>query len=294
MGSLNGPQISVIMPAYNEVEGIGRVLEELCLEPALADAELIVIDDGSTDGTNLEVARFPRVRLVKHRINKGYGSAIATGVKASLGQYVVWYDSDWQFRVEDLVQVTQTLVNNDLDYCVGVREKDSYQEPGRLIGKFILGTVVRIAASRPVQDFNSGLRGYRKEVIKRYLHVLPRGFGASTTMTLLMLGRGYYGLEVPIVVRQRLGKSSVKLFRDGFRTLMIILRIFLLFRPMRFFGSIGIALILAGSIYGLDKAFRIHTGFPVLASLVVILGLQAFFFGLISDQISQSRLERFE
>jgi hypothetical protein len=153
---------------------------------------------------------------------------------------------------------------------------------------------VRIVTLRKVPDYNSGLRGYRREVIKRYLHLLPKGFGASTTMTLIMLERGYYGEDIPIIQRKRIGKSSVKIFRDGIRTLMIILRIFLLFKPLRFFGSAGIIFILGGLIYGVPKAIHTRTGFPVMAALTVILGVQAFFFGLLADQISQSRLERFE
>ena len=290
----SGPVISIIIPAYNEGEGIIQVLQGIYSQPYLADAEIVVVDDGSTDNTSAVVARFPGVRLVTHHMNKGYGATISTGVKASTGKYVIWFDADWQYRVEDLVRLAQVMVEKDLDWCVGARGKGSYQERERVFGKFILSLAVRIVTLKKVQDYNSGLRGFRRQVINRYLHMLPSGFGASTTMTLIMLERGYYGEDIPIIQRKRIGKSSVKIFRDGIRTLIIILRIFLLFKPMRFFGSAGILFILGGLIYGVPKAINTRTGFPVLAALVVILGLQAFFFGLLADQVSQSRLERFE
>jgi glycosyltransferase involved in cell wall biosynthesis len=286
--------VSIIIPAFNEAEGIGSVLTSLCQELALQNAEIIVVDDKSEDATCQEVARFSRVRLVKHRINKGYSSAIVTGVKASSGKYVIWFDADGQHRTEDLVKVMQTLQDNDLDYCIGVRDKGSYHETNRQLGKFILWLTVQVAAGRSIRDFNSGLRGFKREVLMRYLHLFPKGFGASTTTTLLMHERGYYGEEVPIVVLPRVGKSSVKQLRDGIRTLMIVLRIVLLFKPMRFFGSIGTFLILLGGAYGLERAISSHQGIPVLAALVIILGIQVLFFGLISDQISNSRLEMLE
>ena len=289
-----GPVFSIIIPAYNEGEGIIQVLKGIHSQPFLVDAEVVVVDDGSTDNTSAVAANFPGVKLVTHRMNKGYGATISTGVKASTGKYVIWFDADWQYRVEDLVRLAQVMVEKDLDWCVGARGKDSYQERERVLGKIILGLAVRIVTLRKVGDYNSGLRGFRREVIKRYLHMLPNGFGASTTMTLIMLERGYYGEDVPIIQRKRIGKSSVKIFRDGMRTLVIIMRIFLLFNPMRFFGSAGILFILGGLIYGIPKAIYTRTGFPVLAALTVILGLQAFFFGLLADQVSQSRLERFE
>jgi glycosyltransferase involved in cell wall biosynthesis len=288
------PEISIIIPAYNEGEGIIRVLQSIQNQPSLAGAEIVVVDDGSTDNTGEVVANFPGVHLVSHRMNKGYGAAISTGVKASTGRYVIWFDADWQYRVEDLVHLAQVIVKKDLDWCVGARGSDSYQERERVFGKFLLGLAVRIVTMRKVPDYNSGLRGYKSEVIKRYLHLLPKGFGASTTMTLIMLERGYYGEDIPIIQRKRIGKSSVKIFRDGILTLMIILRIFLLFKPLRFFGSAGIIFILGGLIYGVPKAIQTRTGFPVMAALTIILGVQAFFFGLLADQISQSRLERFE
>jgi glycosyltransferase involved in cell wall biosynthesis len=286
--------LSVIIPAYNEAEGISATLAEVLGRPELAKSEIIVVDDASTDETASRIPKFPKVRLVQHTHNKGYSSSIASGIRAARGSHVCWFDADGQHRAEDLVAVTSSLIVHNWDYCIGVRTPQSYEEPSRRFGKWILRQAVRFVAGQSVCDFNSGLRGFRREVILRYLHLLPRGFGASTITTLLMLERGYFGGEVPIVVRKRVGKSTVRQVRDGFHTLLLLLRIFLLFKPLQFFGGLGALMVLIGGGYGLWKAFSLGQGFPILGALVVILGIQSFFFGLLADQVSALRRERFE
>jgi glycosyltransferase involved in cell wall biosynthesis len=292
-----GYYISIIIPAYNEEEGIGKVLDALSKEESLNAAEIIVVDDASTDKTSVVIGNYPNVLLLQHRINKGYGSAIVTGIKAATRDYVIWFDADGQHRVMDLLKVAKNMIENDFDYCIGVRTAESYQDPSRVWGKAILKFAVGVAAKRKISDYNSGLRGFKKKIISNYLPLFPRRFGASTFTSLLMVERNYIGGDVSIFVEQRLGKSSVKILYDGFRTLLIILRLVLLFAPLRFWSSLGVSLILFGGVYGIVKMILLaenRLGFPVFASLVVILGVQALFFGLLSDQISASRIERLE
>lgn len=290
---MNTP-VSILIPAFNEEQGLPPVLRALLAEEALAGAEIIVVDDGSRDGTAAAVAAFPQVRLVRHRVNRGYGSAIRSAAQVAKGELIAWYDADGQHRVEDLLKVLAAMRAGELDYCIGIRDAASHQVANRKFGKWILRRVVEWAAGQPVSDFNSGLRAFRREVLNRYVHLLPKGFGASTTTTLLMAERSYNGGEVPITVLERVGKSSVKQFRDGCRTLMIILRILLIFKPLQFFGRIGGGLLVIGALYGAVNAFATKTGFPVLAVAIMIIGIQALFFGLIADQISALRREGFE
>jgi glycosyltransferase involved in cell wall biosynthesis len=285
--------ISIIIPAYNEETGISQTLNSLIDEKELEGAEIIVVDDGSSDRTYDMVCKFPRIKFIRHPFNQGYGSAICTGARASKGDYIFWFDSDGQHRVADLVAVRNKLIENQMEYCIGVREDTSYQDPNRRFGKWLIKLAVNFSVGKTVPDFNSGLRGFRRDILLLYLHLLPRGFGASTLTTLLMIEGDHYGATVPIVVNQRLGKSSVKQFRDGFRTLQIVLHILLLFKPLKFFGLIGFGLVILGVVYGLIKASLNGLGFPVLAAMVVLLGLQSFFFGLICDQVSALRRERF-
>jgi glycosyltransferase involved in cell wall biosynthesis len=286
--------ISVIIPAYNEEDAIAHTLQGLCNEALLVGSEIIVVDDGSSDHTSDRVAEFPNVQLIRHPVNRGYGSSLLTGMKASSGRYIAWFDADGQHEAADLVHVLHTLIDNNLDYVIGVRDARSHQVRSRTLGKKILYGTILLVARQPVKDFNSGLRAFKREVIVPYYHLFPKGFGASTTTTLLMIERGHIGRDVPIVVKERIGKSSVKQARDGMRTLMIILRVFLLFKPLLFFGTIGSMLILVSTGYGLTEALRHREGFPVLAAVLFILGVQTLFLGLISDQISLLRRERFE
>ncbi|MBD5545138.1 MAG: glycosyltransferase family 2 protein [Lachnospiraceae bacterium] len=287
-------KLSVVIPAYNESAGIGNTLEELLACMDMQDTEIIVVDDGSTDDTAEIVKGFSQVRLICHTENKGYGTAIKTGARAATGEIVAWYDSDGQHRPEDLKKVVDEITEKNLDYCIGVRGKDSYVDKTRVFGKFILRLFLRIVTFQKVTDFNSGLRAFKREVLLRYLSLLPKRFGASTVTTLLMQEEDYNGSEVPITVRKRIGRSSVKQIRDGFRTIMLIMNVILLFHPMRVLGTSGAVMILAGLIYGGICALQYGGGFPVFAAVLIIFGFQLFCFGLLSHQISRVRKEKFE
>jgi glycosyltransferase involved in cell wall biosynthesis len=287
------PWASVIIPAFNEAQGIRPTLEALLATQELQDVEIVVVDDGSTDDTAAVVAQLPRVKLVRHPENQGYGAAIGSGLAVASGRIVAWFDADGQHRPEDLVKVLTTLRDQELDYCVGVRGADSHHVGSRKLGKLILRKTVEFVVERPVGDFNSGLRAFRTELLRAYAYMLPRGFGASTTTTLIMLQGRYRGLEVPIVVKARIGKSSVRQIRDGFRTLNLTLRILLYFRPMKFFGGVGLTTMLASVAYGTFKLVeQPGSGVSVLAAVMFGFGAQTLFFGLICDQISLLRRGR--
>lgn len=286
--------VSLIIPAYNEEGGIRKTLEELKANEILKDCEIIVVDDGSKDRTFEEASSVPGVRVIKHKVNRGYGTGIATGSRASTGRIIAWYDADGQHRPEDLIKVLNKLIDDDLDYCIGVRGKDSFVDKSRVLGKSILKKFVNLLAKEPMGDFNSGLRAFKREVFMRYISLLPDRFGASTVTTFIMQERYYAGAEVPIVVRERIGKSTVKQFRDGMRTISLIMNIIILFRPREVFGSMGIFAILIGTVYGIYKAILEGMGIPTLAAIVILFGIQILFFGIFSAQISQLRIERFD
>lgn len=287
-------KVTIIIPAFNEEEGIKSTLLELKSNCKLKDAEIIVIDDGSRDGTYDAAKAITGVKVIRHKVNLGYGSAIKTGTRHAKGSIIAWYDADGQHRPEDLIKIVETLIEEELDYCIGVRGKDSFVEKSRVLGKKVLKMIVDLLAREKMGDFNSGLRAFRTEILKRYLGILPKRFGASTVTTFIMQEQRYLGKEVPIKVNQRVGKSSVKQIRDGLQTISLILNIMILFRPKEVFGTLGVGTILAGSAYGIMKALIMHNGIPTLAVIIIVLGIQIFFFGVISAQISQLRLERID
>ena len=290
-------KVSVIIPAYNEAMGIRDTLVEL-EEFLNEDFEILVIEDGGEDNTYEIVdeltKEYSNIRCIRHRRNKGYGSAIVTGCRHANGNIIAWYDADGQHRPEDLLAIISKMEKEDLDYCIGIRTKDSYQDKSRIIGKSILKRVVNFLAKEPMADFNSGMRAFRKEVLIRYINLLPRRFGASTVTSFIMQEENYVGGGGPIHVRKRVGKSSVKQFRDGILTISLIFNIIILFRPKEIFGSLGILTILLGAIYGIVCAVVDGLGVPVLSAIVIGLGIQILFLGILSSQISQLRLEYYD
>lgn len=285
---------TIIIPAYNEAEGIQQTLKEL-VEYVPREYEILVVDDGSTDDTFAIVDRmeYQNIRCIRHKRNGGYGSAIKTGCKNAGGDVVVWYDADGQHRPEDLVAVVNKLKTENLDYCIGVRKKESHCDRNRKLGKYILGKIVNILAKEPVADFNSGMRAFKKTVLLKYLPLLPQRFGASTVTTFLMQETECAGGECEILVRKRVGKSTVKPLKDGMRTIMLIMNIIILFRPKEVFGTVGVIAVIIGVLYGVINALTEGLGIPVLSAILCIFGIETFFFGIISSQISQMRLEHY-
>ena len=288
---------TIIIPAYNESMGIKDTLVEL--QGYLKEEyEILVVDDGSTDNTFEIVNELigegnTNIRCMRHRKNRGYGSAIVTGCRNAEGNIIAWYDADGQHRPEDVVSILNKMESEDLDYCIGIRTADSHCDKSRVFGKTILKWIVNILAKEPMGDFNSGMRAFKKDILMKYLSLLPKRFGASTVTTFIMQEANYVGAEIPILVRKRVGKSTVKQFRDGMMTLELIINIIILFRPKEIFGTIGVLAILAGAIYGIASALIEGLGVPVLASIIIGLGVQILFYGVISSQISQLRLEHY-
>lgn len=287
-------EVTVIIPAYNEADGIKKALIELA-DYVPNEWEILVVDDGSKDDTFDIVSNigYSNVCCIKHRKNRGYGAAIKTGCKNAKGDIVAWYDADGQHRPEDLMAVVEKMKNGKLDYCIGVRKPESHCDRNRKLGKYILGRIVNILAKDPVKDFNSGMRAFSKSVLLRYLSLLPDRFGASTVTTFVMQEVECIGDEVDILVRERIGKSTVRPIKDGIRTLSLIMNIILLFRPKEVFGTLGVLTIVCGGVYGIICAIADGLGVPVLAAVVCIFGIQTLFFGIISSQISQLRLEQY-
>jgi len=287
-------KVTIIIPAYNEAEGIEKTLVELA-ECIPEEYEILVIDDGSTDGTFdiVNKIEYDNVRCIRHRKNRGYGSAIKTGCENAAGEIVVWYDADGQHRPEDAMAVIEKLETENLDYCIGIRDRESHCDRNRKLGKYILSKIVNLLAKEPVEDFNSGMRAFRKEILMKYISLLPKRFGASTVTTFIMQEAELVGGGVKILVRKRIGKSTVNPIKDGMRTLVLIMNIIILFRPKEVFGSIGMFTIIVGVLYGVISAVTEGMGIPVLSAIICIFGIQTFFFGIISAQISQLRLEHY-
>ncbi|MFQ5698100.1 MAG: glycosyltransferase family 2 protein [Myxococcota bacterium] len=285
-------ELTVVIPAFNEEAAIGQTLREL--RDAVPAAEILVVDDGSTDRT-AEVARsIAGVRVLSHPRNQGYGASLKTAVRACRRRFVVWYDADGQHRPEDLLNVVKPVLEGERDVTIGVRGRGSARQGDRAVGKWLLYQVAQMVSRERIPDLNSGLRCFPRQLLALHLYLLPDGFSASSTSTLLMLKRGYRVGWIPIVARRRVGHSTVRILRDGLRTLHLIVRIVVLFEAFRVFSALGFALMVPGLIYGLAMALLHGQGFPTLAGTAVIAGLVTFFMGIVADQVVELRKERLE
>lgn len=286
--------ISIIIPAYNVEGSMGTVLEGLRVWRERA--EIIVVDDGSTDRT-AEIAERAGVRVIRHRVNKGYGAALKTGIRAARGDVIVMMDSDGEHDAAYIQALLDALPENEM--VVGARGKGSHAPLLRRPGKWILGKVANYLAETNIPDLNSGLRAFRKDIVLRFMPILPNGFSFTTTLTLALFKEGYNIAYVPITTTPRVGKSTVNPIRDGMNTLMLIIRIIALFDPIKVFLPMSIALFLIGVAYWIASgvyryasnivpAFHIPTG----AMLMMLSAVIVFMFGILADQVSAMRRER--
>ncbi len=279
-------RLSVVIPAYNEASGIGGVLTTL--REQLPGAEIIVVDDASEDSTSEIITTFKDIVKITHPFNCGYGASLKTGMRNATRSYIAWFDADNEHRAEDLVGMLSRIGDAKLAAIIGERANPAASRL-RHYGKLTIRILSRILGAKSVKDINCGLRIFHRDAIIRYLSVLPNGYSASTTSTLIMLERGYPIEFFQISLNSRKGISKVSI-GDGFTVLFMVLRIILLIAPLRIFLSSGLMAIALGASYGLVRMLQVGGSFPVSAFVVMTVGMSLCVLGLITDQLSQLRL----
>ncbi len=289
--SIPASTVSIVIPAFNEAAGLPRVLSSL-RDWQVRGAEIIVVDDGSTDETG-DVARQAGARVIRHRANKGYGAALKTGVRAAGGDYIVTMDSDGQHDPDDIPRLLAEL--GDSDMAVGMRGAGSHTPSLRKPGKWVLAQVANYLAETRIPDLNSGFRAIRIQTLKRFLHILPNGFSFSTTLTLALFKEGYNIAYVPIKAAPRVGKSTVNPLRDGLNTVLLIIRTVALFDPLKVFVPASLLLFLVGVTYWLlDSLMLSRLNIPSGAVILLVSSVVVFMFGILADQVSAIRREKHE
>ena len=279
--------LTVVIPVFNEEGAIGATLESLIAHRVTDIAEVIVVNDGSTDGTAGIVRKYP-VTLLQHPVNKGYGAALKTGIRHSRSENVIIMDSDGQHSAQELLQIHDALARYPM--VIGERTSESHQVESRKFGKWIIRVVGERLVEQKLPDFNSGFRGFKRRHIAALLHLMPNGFSFSTTSTLAFLKLGHVIGTVPIHVTPRVGrKSSVRPLKDGTKTLMLMLRIIMLFNPLKIFFPMSVGVGACGALLGL---YDVLTGHRVSNGSVVLMvfAMFLFFFGLLADQVSMLNL----
>ena len=281
--------LTVIIPALNEAAGLGDVLHDLKRECGDFLTAVIVVDDGSSDGT-ATIAREHGVVVIQHPANLGYGASLKSGLRRAETTHVATFDGDGQHRPPDLRRLWDA--RSSAAMIVGARQRLLHSPLWRMPGKWILGVLAVYLVKRPIPDLNSGLRLVRRDVALRYAHLCPRGFSMSTTLTMAVMTRGWPVTFVPIDVRPRQGHSTVTV-TTGLETLVLLLRIICLFNPLRLFVPAAALVAFVGIAWGVPYAAA-GRGVSVGAMLAIVTAALLFSLGLICDQVSQLRLERHE
>jgi len=282
--------VTIIIPAFNEAGAIGPVIERL--RTRLPEAELLVVNDGSSDAT-AAIAEAAGAKVISHPRNRGYGAALRTGTLQAAREYVLFCDSDGQHSVEDVSRIIEA--SDGCDMVVGARTQESHVPLSRRPGKFILRRFADYLAGEKIPDLNSGLRMIRREVLLKYLHLMPAWFSFSTTSTFAMLKTNRKIKWVPITVVERVGKSTVSQWKHGPQTLLLLVRLTVLFEPLKVFLQIAagvFALDVLSFALDLINYQRLH-----ISPTTVLLGMASlliFLFGLLCDQVSALRRELHE
>lgn len=285
----DGPvDVSVVLPTYNEA---GHVREEVkrigaSLERSTYRYELLVIDDGSTDGTPEILRELEGIRLIELPSNRGSGYARKVGTRAAVGEIVVWTDADMTYPNEEIPQLVGSL--GDYDQVVGARmSEEGAHKWARVPAKWFMKTLASYLVDTDIPDLNSGFRAFRREVALPYLHLLPTGFSCVTTITLSFLANGHTIRYVPIEYAERAGESKFHWRTDTAKYLLQIIRMVMTFNPLRVFLPIGgLLMLLALGKVGydiVDKNFRITSN----AIILTIVAFQVVAIGLLADLIAR-------
>ncbi len=283
---------TIVVPCFNEEKAIAETVHELGVAlPTKIPYELIVVDDGSTDGTAAILAELgksvERLRVITHDRNRGYGAALKTGMRLARSQFIAITDADGTYPNERLAELYERC--RDIDMVVGARVGDNVNYSKlRAIPKFYLRLWVSWIARTRVPDINSGMRVFRKSVAEQFIGILPDGFSFTITITLSMLTT-YRPVEfVPISYQHRVGNSKIKPIRDTLRFAKIILRTGIYFAPMRAFAPAIIFLGVMTLISLVRDLIRLD-----LSEATLILSLFTVNFGmfaLLADMIDKRAL----
>jgi glycosyltransferase involved in cell wall biosynthesis len=282
------PGCSLVVPAYNEEQGIKAVLEQLCSLAQNTDLpyEILVVDDGSQDKTAAVVASFTGVTLLRHAHNRGYGAALKTAIRQAQYEIICITDADGTYPNECIPELVAHLQAGTA-MVVGARTGLAvYIPPLRRPAKWLINRLANLVVGEAVPDVNSGLRVFRRSVALRFFKLLPDGFSFTTTITLAMLTNGYQVDYLAIDYHPRLGQSKIRPIRDTLNFIQLILRIGLYFAPLKIFLPLSALCLLAALVWGLFSSLVLGRLADVSTLIIAMTGFQVAMVGLLAELIN--------
>ncbi len=278
---MTGRRISIVLPAKNEANSLATLLP--AVRAAQPGAEILVIDDGSTDGTGSQ-SLAAGAKSIRHPYSIGNGAAIKTGARHAAGEILVFMDADSQHDPADIARLLAKL-DEGYDMVVGARNNSSQASLGRSWANRLYNWLARWMVGQPVADLTSGLRAVRADKFREFLHLLPNGFSYPTTITMAFFRAGYTVGYLPIVAAARIGKSHIRPLRDGVRFFLIIFRIGVLYSPLKLFLPISAASFLLGLTY-YSYTYITLGRFTNMSALLFSTSILIFLMGLVAEQIT--------
>ena len=281
-------ELSIILPAKNEAEGLKRTLPDL--RAAYPAAEIIVVNDGSTDAT-ASIAAELGANVLSSPYSMGNGAAIKRGARAARGRILVFMDADGQHRAEHIQQLLAKL-DDGYDMVVGARDSTGQANRHRGLANAFYNKLASHMTGHKILDLTSGFRAARADRFREFLHLLPNGFSYPTTSTMAFFRSAYPVAYVPIPVARRIGNGShIRPIKDGIRFLLIIFKIATLYSPLKLFAPVAMTFFFIGLGY-YAYTFAVEHRFTNMSALLFSAAVIIFMIGLISEQITNLTYRR--
>ena len=289
----NDLDVSIVIPVFNEAGHIEKEIRRICdsMDCSGLAYEIIVVDDGSTDGTGDRLKEMEDIRLLSFRQNRGSGSSRKYGTLSARGRVVVWTDADMTYPNDQVPELVTDL--EGWDQVVGARmSEEGSAKFLRRPAKWLIRKLASYLAGVKIPDLNSGFRAMRREVADQFLYLLPQGFSCVTTITMAFLSNGYSVKYVPIEYASRAGHSKFHWWRDTRLYLLQVVRMVLLYSPLKVFMPPAVVLGVIGFgklVFDLvQKDFRVATNTLVVLGVAISLGI----LGLLADLLVQLNTRR--
>jgi glycosyltransferase involved in cell wall biosynthesis len=278
--------VTIVIPAYNEAGAIGPTLVEIqaMLCTAGLEGEIVVVDDGSRDGTAAEVARHPGVRLIQHSYNRGYGASLKTGIRQAQHNVIAITDADGTYPIKMLPRLIAEI--GAYDMVVGARTGAEVHIPlRRRPAKWALNKLANYLSGVEIPDLNSGMRVFKRDQVMDFFRLLPSGFSFTTTITLAMLTNDYNVVYIPVDYYKRTGQSKINPIKDTANFFSLVVRMILSFRPLRVFVPLAAAFMAASLVKVLYDIINYDFHLATSTVVLVTLTFQLIVLGLIADLV---------